>query len=80
VPTASDGTNNAVKAYNAAMPELVSTRVSKGQHIVLVDMYTAFTSDPSYEQSLLGDNLHPNQAGYDLMADVWFEALSPYLH
>ena len=80
VPTRSDGTNNAVKTYNAAMPNLVSTRVAKGQHVVLVDMYTAFTDDANYKQSLFADNLHPNQAGYDLMADVWFEALSPYLH
>ncbi len=80
VPTRTDGTNNAVKTYNAAMPNLVSSRVGKGQHIVLVDMYTAFTNDASYKQSLLNDNLHPNQAGYDLMADVWFEALQPYLH
>lgn len=80
VPTASDGTNNAVRTYNAAMPNLVSTRTAKGQHIVLVDMYTAFTKDANYKQSLLGDNLHPNQTGYKLMADVWFAALSPYLH
>jgi lysophospholipase L1-like esterase len=79
VPTRTDGTNNAVKTYNAAMPELVSTRVAKGQHIVLVDMYKAFTDDAGYKQSLLADNLHPNQTGYNRMADVWFEALSPYL-
>lgn len=79
VPTRTDSTNNAVRAYNAAMPELVASRVSKGQHIVLVDMYKAFTDDPNYKQSLLGDNLHPNQAGYNRMAEVWFEALSPYL-
>jgi lysophospholipase L1-like esterase len=57
----------------------VSTRVSKGQHIVLVDMYSAFTKDANFKQSLLGDNLHPNQTGYNLMADVWFQALGPYL-
>ncbi|MGK3998431.1 SGNH/GDSL hydrolase family protein [Sorangium sp. So ce1024] len=79
VPTRTDGTNNAIMAYNAAMPNLVSTRVNMGQHIVLVDMYTAFTSDPNYRQTLLADNLHPNQAGYNRMAEVWFEALSPYL-
>ncbi|WP_437954700.1 SGNH/GDSL hydrolase family protein [Sorangium sp. So ce119] len=79
VPTRTDATNNAIMAYNAAMPDLVSTRVSMGQHIVLVDMYTAFTNDTNYRQTLLGDNLHPNQAGYNRMADVWFEALSPYL-
>jgi hypothetical protein len=80
VPTGSDGTNNAVKTYNAAMPNLVSTRVGKGQHIVLVDMYTAFTNNANYKQALLGDNLHPNQTRYNLMADVWFQALRPYLH
>jgi lysophospholipase L1-like esterase len=80
VPTRTDGTNNAVKTYNAAMPNLVSTRVSKGQHILLVDMYTAFTKDANYKQSLFADNLHPNQAGYNAMAEVWFQALSPYLH
>jgi lysophospholipase L1-like esterase len=80
VPTRTDGTNNAVKTYNAAMPNLVSTRVSKGQHILLVDMYTAFTKDANYKQSLFADNLHPNQAGYNAMADVWFQAVSPYLH
>ncbi|WP_438015761.1 SGNH/GDSL hydrolase family protein [Sorangium sp. So ce315] len=79
VPTRTESTNNTIKAYNAAMPDLVSTRVSRGQHIVLVDMYTAFTNDANYKQALLGDNLHPNQAGYNRMADVWFQALSPYL-
>lgn len=80
VPTRSDGTNNVVKTYNAALPNLVSTRVAKGQHIVLVDIYAAFTKDANYKQSLLADNLHPSQAGYNLMADVWFQALNPYLH
>lgn len=80
VPTRTDGTNNAVKTYNAAMPNLVSTRVAKGQHIVLVDMYGAFTKDANYKQSLFADNLHPNQEGYNAMADVWFAALAPYLH
>ena len=79
VPTASDVTNPAVNTYNAAMPNLVASRVGHGQHIVLVDMYTAFTNDSNYKQSLLGDNLDPNQTGYNLMADVWFKALNPYL-
>jgi lysophospholipase L1-like esterase len=79
VPSRTDSLNDRVETYNAAMPGLVSSRVDQGQHIVLVDMYGAFTDDSNYKQSLLADNLHPNQAGYDLMADVWFEALSPYL-
>jgi lysophospholipase L1-like esterase len=29
--------------------------------------------------TLLGDNLHPNQDGYTRMAEVFFDALAPYL-
>lgn len=79
VPTRNDGTNNTIKTYNAAMPNLVSKQTSQGRHIVLVDMYGAFTKNSNYKNALLGDNLHPNQAGYVLMAEVWFQALSPYL-
>jgi lysophospholipase L1-like esterase len=79
VPTRSDGTNQAVRTYNAAMPALVSQRTSAGRHLVLVDMYEAFTRDESYKTTLLGDNLHPNEAGYTRMAATWYAVLSPYL-
>lgn len=79
VPSRTDGTNNAIRTYNGAMPGLVSSRVGQGRHIVLVDMYGSFTMDSNYKTSLLADNLHPNQAGYNRMADVWFAALDRYL-
>jgi lysophospholipase L1-like esterase len=80
VPTRSDGTNQAVQTYNAAMPGLVSTRVSAGRHLILVDMYGAFTRDQNYKNSLLGDNLHPNDAGYVRMAETWYAVLADFLH
>jgi lysophospholipase L1-like esterase len=79
VPTRTDGTNNTVRTYNSAMPGLVSTRADMGRHLILIDMYTAFTTDANYKNTLLGDNLHPNQAGYTRMAEVWLDALEPYL-
>jgi lysophospholipase L1-like esterase len=27
----------------------------------------------------MSDYLHPKAAGYELMADVWYEAIQPYL-
>jgi lysophospholipase L1-like esterase len=79
VPTRTDGTNNAVRTYNAAIPALVSARTAMGRHLVLIDMYTAFTRDTNYKTALLGDNLHPNDAGYVRMGETWYQALSPYL-
>jgi lysophospholipase L1-like esterase len=79
VPTRSDGTNQIVQNYNAAIPELVSAQANAGRHLVLVDMYAAFTRDTNYKTALLGDNLHPNEAGYARMAETWGAALSPYL-
>jgi lysophospholipase L1-like esterase len=79
IPTRSAGTNQAIQTYNAAMPALVTARQNMGRHILLVDMYTEFTSTPNYQNELLGDNLHPNQAGYTRMAEVFFDVLEPYI-
>ncbi len=79
VPTRTDGTNQTVRTYNAAIPALVSQRTGAGRHLILVDMYAAFTRDADYKNALLGDNLHPNTAGYTRMAETWYAALEPYL-
>lgn len=69
-----------VAAYNAAMPGLVQTRVNAGKHIILVDMLGAFTSNPSYPDQWLADLAHPTDAGYEVMAGVWYLAIAGYLH
>lgn len=80
VPTQSDGTNQAVRNYNAAFPDLVSERNAQGHHIMLVDMYGAFTANANYKQEWFGDNLHPNEAGYAKMAEVWYGAIESLLN
>jgi lysophospholipase L1-like esterase len=73
------GNNERVKTFNAAMGTEVEARQKAGKHLVLVDMYQAFTANPSYQSQLMNDNLHPNAAGYRLMADVWWAAIEPWL-
>lgn len=80
VPSQSDGTNQAIASYNAAIPALVAARREQGRHITLVDMYSAFSDNPNYKQAWLGDNLHPNEAGYAKMAQVWYAAIEGWLH
>lgn len=79
VPTRNDGTNQRIQSYNSAFPELVAEQVAAGRHLILVDMYEAFTRDGDYRQTLLADDLHPGNAGFVRMGEVWYEAIRPFL-
>jgi lysophospholipase L1-like esterase len=56
-----------VVTFNNALPAIVNSRASAGKHIVLVNE-TLTTSD-------LSDGLHPNDTGYQLMANAWDSAI-----
>jgi lysophospholipase L1-like esterase len=79
VPTTNDATNQRVQTYNAAMPALVEARANAGKHIILVDMYGAFTANPNYKTELMADTLHPKDAGLAVMANVWYDAIGDLL-
>ncbi|NEB79829.1 SGNH hydrolase [Streptomyces sp. SID14478] len=67
VPPQSNATlESRVRAYNAALGQLVAT---KGPRTHLVRMYDALTTAD------LADGIHPTQAGYGKMAAVWYQAL-----
>ena len=63
VPITNDGTNQKVQTYNAALPGLVNARATAGKHVILLDSYAAFVKDPGYRTTLMGDSLHPEDAG-----------------
>jgi lysophospholipase L1-like esterase len=51
-------------AYNAAVAAMVSGKQAAGERVALVDMSALSTAD-------LFDALHPNDGGYQKMADAW---------
>ncbi|MFL6115090.1 MAG: ricin-type beta-trefoil lectin domain protein [Catenulispora sp.] len=69
IPLANSGQNSQIRTFNAAVPGIVSSKVSAGKHVHLVDMYDALTT------SDLADGVHPTATGYDKMAAVWYSAL-----
>jgi lysophospholipase L1-like esterase len=79
VPTQDDGANNSVQTYNNAITGLVQSRAANGKHITAVDMYAAITAQANYKTALMNDFLHPNDAGYVIMANVWYAAIQNYL-
>jgi lysophospholipase L1-like esterase len=58
-----------VRAFNAAIPGIVQSKVDAGQRVHLVDMFSALTAAD------LADGVHPNAGGYAKLAAVWFDAL-----
>ncbi len=52
-------------SYNAQIPAIVQARANAGKHVFMVSM-SALT--PTVD---LSDNIHPNDGGYQKMADAW---------
>jgi lysophospholipase L1-like esterase len=74
-PSQDDATNTLIDAYNAAMPDVVSSRARAGKHIALIDTWTPIASNPNYKTEYLANKLHPNDAGYTKMAEAWYALL-----
>lgn len=60
-------------AYNQAIPAIVQSQVARGKHVQYVDMFDAVSA------SMIPDGIHPNDQGYNRMANVWLNALLPLL-
>ncbi len=56
---------------NAQLPGVVSNRANAGYKIFLVDMAAAFLANSNWATDWMSDNVHPNDAGYDVMASAW---------
>jgi lysophospholipase L1-like esterase len=57
-----------VVTFNNALPAIVNSRASAGKHVYLVDTSSIPVSD-------LKDGLHPNDTGYQLLANAWDGAI-----
>ena len=79
IPTNNDGTNVAVQAYNASMKDLVDTMVNNGKHVVFLDNYANFSQDSNYKSVLMADGLHPNTAGYAVLAQSFYGVIGDLL-
>jgi lysophospholipase L1-like esterase len=69
VPIANGEKDARVQAYNTVVASVVSQHRGQGENVRLVDMHSALTL------SDLNDALHPNDAGYAKMAQVWFDGI-----
>jgi lysophospholipase L1-like esterase len=50
--------------------------MAESEGAVLVDLYAAFEKSPLPWSDLFADYIHPSAAGYTLMAQTWFDAIT----
>ncbi len=58
-----------VRQFNDLLPGIVDRQRGNGVNVRLVDHYAIG------DQALAGDGIHPTQAGYDAMAEIWLPAV-----
>jgi len=68
-----DTKNPQTIAFNDAVEAMAAERITNGDDIIIVDMEDALTYPDD-----LADAVHPNDSGYNKMADVWYDALIDY--
>jgi hypothetical protein len=69
-PTMNASENTLVQEYNAYVVQDVAAAQAAGENVTLVDMYDAINPNTD-----LANNLHPNNAGYAKIAQVWLNAI-----
>lgn len=62
--------NTRILAFNPGVAGVVAAHQAAGHNVTLVNMYKAINLATD-----MSDGYHPNQQGYDKMADVWFDAI-----
>ncbi len=73
-----DDLNDETQALNQEIQNLVAARAGSFR-IHFVDQYNAFVNVPGWQTSLMADEIHPNDTGYQLMAETFYSAIIPYL-
>ncbi|MET7281842.1 SGNH/GDSL hydrolase family protein [Kribbella sp. NPDC005582] len=72
VPSPDRGLNERIEAYNAAVPGVVEAVRTTGADVRFVDLNKRMAMS-----DISADKLHPTDAGFLKMGDIWYDALTP---
>lgn len=62
----------ALRLYqNQELYSITAANLARALNVQTVDMRSEFLAHPNYRDLMCLDGVHPNQAGYDFMAEVW---------
>lgn len=73
IPSRDPNIQALTNTYNAQIPGIVQARAKAGKHVYMVSMSALSTA------SDFSDNIHPNDAGYQKMADAWDASIQEFV-
>ena len=56
---------------NQGLFSLKAAAIARSLNVQIVDIRSEFLAHPNYKTLMCLDGVHPNQAGYDFMAEIW---------
>jgi len=62
--------------YNNALAARVSSLHATKSNLFIVDMNAAFKQNPFWQTAYMADAFHPNDAGYEVMANAWAQGIA----
>lgn len=72
--TANASIESAQVAFSATIPAMVDRQVALGRDVTFVDVHSGMTA-----ADMSSDGIHPTEAGYDKLANRWFDAITPVI-
>lgn len=74
VPSRDAGNNAEAQAFNAQLPAIARDEQAAGHRVHLADLNSSLTID-----DISSDGIHPTDAGYVKLGNIWYSALRPVL-
>ncbi len=71
-----DGRDAATTTLNESITALATQKLNEGFQVTLADPNSAFKENGSWQTVYMFDDLHPNNAGYGVLAGEYFDAIN----
>lgn len=73
LPIGGEPANSQVRAFNSALPAIITTRAAEGKRISMIDINSSFTSAD------LIDGVHPTTEAASRIGDLWYNVVAKLL-
>jgi lysophospholipase L1-like esterase len=77
VPNTNSADDALITSFNSALAARVAQLQATKSNLYLVDMNSAFKQNASWRSTYFADEVHPNDAGYQVMAAEWERLILP---